>query len=356
MRSQLVAWLFASCTCWAQQPALIGYYAGDGESLAGHRIDHLTHLIWCFGHLQNDSMVIADSQRAVLERMVAFKKDNPELKVLVSLGGWGGCAPCSEAFSRADGRRTFAQSVLALLEYYRADGIDLDWEYPAVAGFPDHRFAPEDRLNFTLLVEEIRKVLGAAYEITFAAGGTRECLEQGFEWDRIMPLVDRVHIMSYDLVHGYSTRTGHHTALFGTTQQALSADGAVRLLDSLGVPRSQVVIGSAFYTRYWKDVPDVNAGLYQPGTFSHTSMHRGMDTTIVESNGWRIHWDDTAKAPYAYHKEQRLFASYDDQASVAAKARYVRLEGLGGIMFWQLHDDRPTGGLLQAMHEALRAP
>lgn len=339
----------------AQSPSLIAYYAGDGRNLEEHRIEQLTHLIWCFGHVQNDSMVIASSQEPIIARMVGFKQRNPELKVLLSLGGWGGCATCSEVFSRVEGRRTFAASVFHLLERLNVDGIDLDWEYPAVQGPPGHPFAPEDKRNFTLLVKELRRALGPKSEISFAVGGTDECIVKGFEWDSIMPLVDRVHIMSYDLVHGYSTSTGHHTPLYSCPQQGLSADRAVHLLDSLSVRRDQVVIGAAFYTRFWKDVPAVNHGLFQTGLFSHTIPHSAMDSTLTSGNGWQLFRDKEAWAGYAYNAGSGQFATFDDTASVAAKANYVRHEGLGGIMFWQLIDDRPGTGLLDAIHRALRA-
>ncbi|MBK6832345.1 MAG: glycoside hydrolase [Flavobacteriales bacterium] len=351
----IVAWL-TLLSAQAQQPLLIGYYAGDGRNLEEHRIEQLTHLIWCFGHVRNDSMVISPAQDPIIARMVRMKARNPDLKVLLSVGGWGGCANCSETFARETGRRTFAASVRALLDLHHADGIDLDWEYPAVPGPPGHSYSDADRHHFTLLVRELRRALGDRYEISFAAGGTDECLLKGFEWDRIMPLVDRMHIMSYDLVHGYSTTTGHHTPLYACTGQELSADGAVQLLDSLQVPLEKVVIGSAFYVRIWKDVAPVNNGLFQPGTFSHSISASAVDTTLTAERGWSLFRDKEACAAYAYNSAARQFATYDDPASVAAKAGYVRSKGLGGIMFWQLIDDDPVNGLLNTMHRALRSP
>jgi chitinase len=313
-------------------------------------------VIWCFGHLRNDSFIVADKQVKVLRDLVGMKRADPKLKVLVSLGGWGGCETCSETFSRAEGRATFARSVKALLKRTWADGIDLDWEYPAVQGFPGHPFADADRHNFTLLVRELRRELGEGYEITFAAGGTDECLVRGFEWDSVMAVVDRVHVMTYDLVHGHSTRTGHHTPLYPVPGQRLSADHAVQLLTGLGVARDRIVIGAAFYGRVFKDVPPQDNGLFQPGTFSHAVPHRAMDTTITAAKGWTLLRDEVAAAPYGYHAQRRELITYDDAGSVATKARYVRDQGLGGIMFWQLRDDATRDGLLDAIHRALRAP
>ncbi len=341
----------------AQAPALIGYYAGDGADLYGREIGQLTHLIWCFNTLQGDSLApMSKAQDKVLRKMVGFKREHPELKVMVSLGGWGGCETCSEVFSRAEGRRKVAASILALLKRTWTDGIDLDWEYPAVQGPPGHAFKPEDRHNFTLLVRELRRQIGDRYEISFAAGGTDECLVRGFEWDSIMPVVDRVHIMSYDLVHGYSPRTGHHTSLFPVKGQRMSAARAVHVLDSLKVPRNKVVIGAATYDRIFKDVPPANNGLFQPGTFERAISFSAIDTTITEANGWLWFRDEGAGAAYAYNKAKRRFLTGDDVRSVQAKARYVREQGLGGIMFWQLRDDKQKGGMLDAMYRALRLP
>ena len=345
-----------TCAQVGGSPLVIGYYAGDGRDVPMRSMDQLTHVIWCFGHLRNDSFIVADKQVKVLRDLVGAKRANPKLKVLVSLGGWGGCEPCSETFSRAEGRATFARSVKALLKRTWTDGIDLDWEYPAVQGFPGHPYADADRHNFTLLVRELRRELGEGYEITFAAGGTDECLVKGFEWDSVMAVADRVHVMSYDLVHGFSTRTGHHTPLHATPAQSASAERAVHLLDSLGVPRRKVVIGGAFYARVFKEVDATGNGLHRPGVFSTYMRYSVLDTAITPARGWALHRDAKAGAPYAYRATTREFATFDDATSLAGKARYVRREGLGGLMFWQLGEDKLRNGLLQAIHDALQAP
>ena len=317
----------------------------------------MTHLIWCFLHLQGDSLTPLDKgQEKVIRKMVGFKREHPELKVLLSFGGWGGCETCSEVFSREAGRKKFARNVHALLKQTWTDGIDLDWEYPAVQGPPGHAFKPEDRRNFTLLVQALRQELGERYEVSFAVGGTRECLEKGFEWDSIMPVADRVHIMSYDLVHGFSKTTGHHTPLYSVNGQGTSAEAAVRWLRDHHVPNGKIVIGSAFYARIFEVKDGKGNGLFKPGTFKRTIPWSAMDTTITAGKGWKWFRDPQAQAPYAFNAASREFLTGDDLESAKAKATYVREQGLGGIMFWQLKDDKPKAGLLDAIHTALRTP
>lgn len=340
-----------------QRPAVIGYYSGDGSDIFGREIGKLTHVIWCFLDLQGDSLAPLDkSQEKVIRKLNGFKRVNPSLKVLLSLGGWGGCATCPEVFGREEGRRKFARSVGALLKRSWTDGIDLDWEYPAVQGPPGHSFGPDDRRNFTLLVRALREELGEAYEISFAVGGTQECMEKGFEWDSIMPVVDRVHIMSYDLVHGYSKTTGHHAPLFSTKGQTASGDAAVQWLATNRVPKDKIVLGSAFYSRVFKVKDDKANGLQRVGTFEHLVPWSAIDTTITAERGWTWFHDPQAKASYAFNAGTHEFLTGDDVASVKAKVAYVQQQGLAGIMFWQLRDDHHTGGLLDVIDKAMRQP
>ena len=78
---------------------------------------------------------------------------------------------------------------------------------------------PADKENFTALMQALRDALGNKHEVSFAAGGFVEFLQNSVEWDKIAPLVDKVNLMSYDLVNGNSTITGHHTPLYSTPQQ-----------------------------------------------------------------------------------------------------------------------------------------
>jgi chitinase len=132
--------------------------------------------------------------------------------VLLSLGGWGGCETCSDAFFTSEGRKEFALSVKEAASYFKTDGIDLDWEYPTIRSDNDidtnpvHKTAPEDYNNFTHLVRQLRKTLGKQAIITFAAGGFNTFLQKSVDWKKVMKRIDYVNLMSYDLVNGYATK------------------------------------------------------------------------------------------------------------------------------------------------------
>jgi chitinase len=330
---------------------IIAYYAGGPDAVGSIPAEKLTHVIFSFCHLNGNKLGVDSPKDSVtIRNLVALKKRNPALKVILSLGGWGGCETCSQVFSTAQGRHEFALSTLAVNQYFSSDGIDLDWEYPAIEGYPGHRFVPEDLKNFTALVQELRKVLKNKYEISFAAGGFQKFLDESTEWKAVMKEVDRVNVMSYDLINGYSTTTGHQTALYSTPNQKESTDNAVQYLIKLGVPRDKIVIGAAFYARIWENVPATNNGLYQSGKFKSFTDFREFPTQLNESIGYRFYWDEIASAAYAYNESQHLYATFDDKRSLELKTKYAIDQKLDGIMFWEIAHDLPANELVSTIY------
>lgn len=344
----------------AQKPAggqsgfsVIGYFAGRSTAVDSFPTRELTHIIFSFCHLKGDRLHVAGFRsRATVRRLVALKRTHPDLKVILSLGGWGGCKTCSAVFSTEKGRNDFVLSAAHVLKQYKADGIDIDWEYPAVVNVPGYPYSPDDKAHFTELIRSLRTELGPEKEISFAAGAFTECLRTSIDWKSVAPLVDRINLMTYDLVNGYSAVSGHHTPLYSTPEQIESTDHAVRYLDSSGVPLRKIVIGLAFYARVFKDVDSINYGLYRPCHFYRGVPYRQQAVYLSADSGWTYHWDSVAKAPWSYNAKRRLMASYDDSASVRLKTLYAIRKGLGGVMFWQLMDDRFfSGGLLDVIYE-----
>lgn len=339
----------------AQQPyKIIAYYTGNGEGIRQWPVEKLTHIIFSFLKIQNDTLTFRnEKQEKDLQQLVDLKKEFPLLKIMVSIGGWGGCAPCSGLFADAGHRSVFAKTTVALFKQYGIDGLDLDWEYPAIAGFPGHAYAAADKNNFTELVKALRQEMGDDYLLTFAAGGFIKYLEASVDWDSVMPLVDFVNLMTYDLVGGYSTVTGHHTPLHDYMPGQESTGKAVNWLLDKNVPAKKLIIGAAIYARVWENVPDTNHGLYQPGKFKRGVALHDFTNYFSDTSGFTYYWDRKAKAPYQYNAVKRLFATYDDKRSIKEKTKFIRRKKLGGIMFWELGQDLKKDGLVTEMKKRL---
>jgi chitinase len=287
--------------------------------------------------------------------MVSFKQKYPSLRIILSLGGWGGCKDCSTVFSTRKGRKTFARSTRKAMDYFQTDGIDLDWEYPAIAGFPGHAYSTADKENFTSLIKVLRKKLGTKYEVSFAAGGFDLFIDSSIEWKKVMKKADKVNVMSYDLVHGYSKISGHHTPLYSTQRQKQSGDTAVQRLIQLGVPADKIVLGAAFYGRMFEVSDTTNNGLYIPANFYRGISYSRLFDSVSIANGFVQYWDSVANAPYAFNPQRKIQVTFDDSLSIARKIQYVITKKLGGIMFWQLMDDKFSNGLLDVIDKTKEA-
>jgi len=357
----LIIFFTVSTACMAQKNKnvkVIAYYSGSINELDSIDVKKITHIIFCFGHLDGYRYKVDKAKdTAIIKKMVSLKTKNPQLKVLLSLGGWGGCETCSDAFFTSEGRKEFARSVKEVSDYFKTDGIDMDWEYPTIRldndidKEPVHKTSPEDYNNFTDLVQQLRKTLGKPATVTFAAGGFNTYLQKSVDWKKVMKEVDYVNLMSYDLINGYATETGHHTALFSTPKQVESTDNAVQYLLKIGVDPKKIIIGAAFYARVWENVPATGNGLYQSGKFKQGISYREFPERLSSKNGYQSYWDDVAKAPYSYNAAEKKFATYDDKRSIELKTKYVIDKGLGGIMFWEITNDVFKGGLVDVINK-----
>jgi len=337
------------------QTKIIAYATGRAENIVQYPVDKLTHIIYSFLKIQNDTLTFRDSiQENTVQQLVALKAANPQLKIMVSVGGWGGCSFCSELFAGEEQRSNFAKTTVALLKQYGIDGLDLDWEYPAIEGYPGHKYDTADKDHFTELVKALRQEMGSNYLLSFAAGSFMQYLQQSVNWDAVMPQVDFVNLMSYDLVGGFATVTGHHTLLQDYMPGQESAAKTVNWLLDKKVPAGKVILGAAMYARVWDSVPDIDHGLYQPGRFKQGVAFADFKNYFSDTSGYQYYRDKKGKAPYQYNASKNLFASFDDEWSITEKTKFIRRKKLGGIMFWELALDAKTDGLIDAMYNGLR--
>lgn len=289
---------------------------------------------------------------------------NPDIRIFLSIGGWG-AGGFSTMAKTAEGIAEFTQSCIDAAREYHLDGIDLDWEYPTfhAAGIDAD---PSDRENFTALLASLRNALNEAfpedYKMLTIAAGAGAYYIGAVEIGKITPLLDYISIMTYDM-RGQNSPAGHHTALYQPedSRRVCSVDRAAKLFYDAGVPREKIMIGAAFYSRKWTNIPDggtnglgqrcddpedKTSGLWGPG-FGEISEK------LENKNGYVLFRDEAANAPYLYNKVERVFLSYDDEISVAAKAEYAIRNNLFGVMYWE-HSCDHTRKLLKALSGAAK--
>lgn len=337
----------------AQQ--IIAYYSGKEKEIKTYYNPGITEIIFSFCHLSGNRLTVDNKKDTLTIRaLVALKKNNTKLKILLSLGGWGGCKTCSDVFSSDSGRVEFAESVLVLTNYFQTDGIDLDWEFPALAAYPEHPFKVEDKVNFTSLVKTLRNKLGKSKEISVICAGVSPFLEGSLDLPDITPYVDRINLMTYDMIGSKTHFSGHHTPLYSTSWQTASADHAVHYLDSLKIPHKKICIGSAFYGREYLIINNQTDGLNQHAVFQKFITMKDIRNEYTDAQGYITHWDSVAMAPYKYNDQNKIFITYDDERSVAAKVKYVKDKKLDGIFFWEMRLDNPKEGLMDGIFREMK--
>jgi len=340
-----------------------GYVFPQNGDLQPGQIDPhaLTRVNYAFAAIRNGRMVLSEPGNAAdLAQLTVLRKQNPALEILISLGGWLGSSSFSDLALTAQRRRVFIESAMEFLARYDLDGLDVDWEYPGVAGASSH-FRLADKHNFTLLLQELRARFTQEqlrshkrFYLTIAAGAFDDYLAHT-EMAEVAPQLDAVNLMSYDYYEsGSDALTGNHAPLFTDPKDPKkdSVDASVQAFERAGVPTEKIVLGVPFYGRVWGHVDGVNHGLFQPGKpISNSYVSYDAIASTMLGHGFTRFWDAASEVPYLYSEEKRIFVSYEDAQSLALKCGYVQSHHLGGAMFWNYFNDS-KGALLQTIDEA----
>lgn len=350
----------------AHPPIILAYVFPQNAALQPGQIDakSLDRINYAFANIKDGEMVTGFAQdEANYAYLAALHKENPSLKVLASVGGWLWSGGFSDVSLTAHSRRRFIDSVMKFLAAHRLDGLDIDWEYPGMAG-STQSFRPEDGHNFTLLLQELRdrfdrksRQTGRRLYLTIAAGSSDEYLAHT-EMRKVQHYVDTVNLMAYDYYEpGSGPITGHHAPLFANPADPAksSADASVQAFERAGVPAAKILLGVPFYGHMWGQVPAAENGLYQRGVQIPNAYapYRLIVTTMLE-HGYTRYWDPVSSVPYLYNPAQQIFVSYEDPQSLAAKCDYVLSHKLGGVMFWEYSGDS-AGTLLGVLNQSLHA-
>ena len=321
----------------------------------------LTRINYAFANIKDGRIVTGSAaDEANFATLVGLKQQNPSLQVLVSVGGWTWSGNFSDMVLTRQSRRLFIDSVVEFVERYKLDGLDVDWEYPGMTG-NGNRFRPEDKRNFTLVLQELRarfnveqRKLGRPLLLSFAAGSSSEFIAHT-ELGRVQRYVDTVNLMAYDYYEPGSNKiTGNHSPLYAdpADPKRASSDQSVQEFERAGVPPRKIVLGVPFYGHVWGDVPHTDHGLFQPGVaVPNAFANYGNIVTSMLNQGFTRYWDAAASVPYLYNEQKREFVSYEDTESLALKCAYIRRKGLGGVMFWDYTGD-PSGALLNTINTA----
>lgn len=302
---------FISVASWAANTdkVVVAYVTSWSREIPDPQ--YMTHINYAFGNVAESFDRVGIDHPERLAEIAALKKTNPDLKVLLSIGGWGS-GRFSEMAADPKFRKSFAKDCNRVVKQYGLDGIDIDWEYPTSKA-ANISASPDDTKNFTELMKDIRKAIGKKKLLTLAT----VCSAEYIDFPAIMPYVDLVNVMSYDMGGG----DRHHAGLYKSEHTGhFTSDAAVEAHLKAGVPADKLVMGMPFYGR---------GTIQRGGDYGKMKMPEG---------GSEI-WDNTAKVPFILDKDGKIVFGFDNARSLSMKCDYINNHGLRGAMYWDYSGD-----------------
>ena len=351
-----------------QDKKIVGYYASWAaySGFSPDKIDptKLTHINYAFANISQDLKIsLGDPYIDYFNimRLNNLRSINPDIKILISVGGWTWSDKFSDVALTEESRTIFANSCLEFIQTYGFDGIDIDWEFPVSGGLPTNKYRPEDKENFTLLLRTIREKLdeqsimdGKEYVLTIA-GSAGTIGVDNLELGEIHQYIDFANIMTYDFHGAWDKYTDFNAPLY-TNHDSLnyfkpSVDESIKSWINSGFPREKIVMGIPFSGKLYNNVEAWDNGLYQSFEGSSVISFGEISTKYLYNQAFLRHYHPVAMAPWLYNGT--TFISYEDEESIYYKSEYIKLNGLGGAMIWELSED-PNRILLDFLYQSLQ--
>lgn len=343
--------LLLTTNAWAQKPCkqVIGYYCDWLTNTVD--FSKYTILNYAFVEPNTDGTikppVVAIS---VLTNMVTQAHANG-VKALVSVGGWTWSNNFPTIAKTDASRKKFASECQRYITTYNLDGIDIDWEYP---GYADHMGTPADKVNNTLLFQEIRNAIGPNKLLTSCYGCAPDRM-LSIEWSKLVPIVDMFNLMTYDFFGAWDAAANHNSPLYAPAQGHASLNLAAAfkaVVNTYGVPSTKVNVGIAFYGHSFLGA----TALFGTHSGADAAWNDGspLYSQIMAQKGtFTEKWDDNAKVPYLLGNNK--FVSYDNEESVKLKGKFAATNNACGAIVWEISGDRigSTNPLAAALNAGL---
>ena len=308
---------------------VVGYYASWLRStLPAENIifKNLTHINHAFAWPDQNGQIVL-SENLLYPQLNNLAHQN-NVKVSISLGGWGNSEGFSPMIADSTLRSVFIENIVIFLNTYNYDGIDLDWEFPNTIS---------DRNNLTILVRELRDRFNSenpGWLITMAVG-TSDWKGQWYDYSELIQYVDWFNAMCYDFHGSWSHHSGHNAPLY---QPPECNDGAIDvgmiyLNTTRGIPKNQLTVGMSFYGKEFN-----STSLY--GQFSDAVTDYFYYQIIPRLNeDWTYNWDNVSKVPYLTNSTNTKLITFDDTVSIRHKCEWIKGQGYLGGMIWALGQD-----------------
>ncbi|HET8864938.1 MAG TPA: glycoside hydrolase family 18 protein [Gracilimonas sp.] len=280
--------------------------------------------------------------------------------ILISIGGFNSRDEFVSAFSD-DNRDFFIQNLVDFVNTWGFDGIDLDMQ-PLEATDADGVIQFVNQLHAAL--QDVSTPILDKPLLTASVVGSAEIYAQ------VQEKFDQINIATYNMSRPFQGWvTWHNTPLYnGGHTFPMSGNFPLPSIElkmqdylTAGIERKKLGIAASFYGYEWSGV---------------SSPREGWDNNNVPTVPWyggtpyfelaekydleNPLWDKDARVPYLSITDPETFVSFDNVRSIEEKIDFVRSEGLGGLLIWEIaggfrenEDPNKKDVLLQAVKTKL---
>jgi GH18 family chitinase len=329
--------------------------AQDESSLQVKMLDGsiCTHIILGFAKIDTTNLTIAPTRPEdllVYQELLSWGRAyHPNLKIMLSIGGGDADSGFHEACLTQNSRSKLIESIIQMLHEFDFDGLDIDWEFP---GWSKHDMDPD---NFVSLLYELRKAFSdhsseskrkATLLLSVAVSASQNIITVSYNATAINDTVDFVNLMTYDF-HDYSTMfpfVGFNAPLYKRSGEegflsTLNVYWAASYWNDIGVGKDKIMIGIPTYTHNYRlsSTKFVAVGSPAVGREPEFTYFQICDFLSNVSTTSYV-FDQEAKVPYAFNTDL-LWSSFEDTKSVYFKAAFIRDQGYGGSMIFNLNSD-----------------
>lgn len=293
-----------------------------------------THLIYAFADFNDACDGVEIKHPEKLQSIVDLKKQNPDLKVMIGIGGYK-----REGFSEMSGdkkrRKKFVRQIKHIVDSLGLDGVDLDWEFPTTTD-GGHTASPKDDRNYATLAKDLRKALGKDKWLSYYSNNSGAFIDH----KRMAPYVTYVNVSGYNLSVPTEGKHGYHQSPLYPSRKTgeWCVSKSIEKHIDLGIPKEKILMGIPFFGRGKKPFPSF-------AECSQFDKYAG-DLKPV--------WDNEAQAPYYADENGELLMGYDDERSIAAKFDFIRANGINGVFVWNYdseYDDHRLGKTIDKLRK-----
>ncbi len=298
-KSLIVLFILVSGVCsFAQKDFKVIAYYVPRVAPSDIPFEQLTHINYSFAiPAKSGDTLETLKEDARLQELVPLAHKNG-VKVFISIGGWsvGDGGGDDSRFHRmaetAEGRKRFIASSMALVNKYKLDGIDLDWEYPDEDSPSADQFVLLCKDLYTQLHAQNKELTAAVVSAGKKAFGIKE---------EVYPYMDWLNLMVYDGDYG-PEEIKHHSP-YSMAVRCLDF-----WLDERHLPAEKCVLGLPFYAKKGH------------GNFGYSYKKLLEEGASKYDDYWNGHY-------------------YNGMITIANKTKLALDRRCAGVMVWELSHD-----------------